>query len=319
MDIIELLKSAFLGLVEGITEWLPISSTGHMILVDEFIKLNVTEEFWNMFLVVIQLGAILAVCVLFLRDLCPFGFGKDEAERKQTWSLWGKIILGCIPAAAIGLPLDDFMEEHLYSATVVAAALIVYGIAFIVIETWRAKNLQERVTAPGVVPSGRPAGAHFAAPAAVAVEDEPADGGDFGSITRLEDLSWKTAFGIGCFQVLSLIPGTSRSGSTIIGGLLLGCTRTVASKFTFFLAIPVMFGASLLKIVKFLLKGGAMGANEWAIMGVGCLVAFIVSILAIKWLMGFVRRHDFKAFGVYRIVLGVLVLAYFLVIAPMLG
>ena len=320
MDIIELLKSAFLGLVEGITEWLPISSTGHMILVDEFIKLNVTEEFWNMFLVVIQLGAILAVCVLFLRDLCPFGFGKDKIERKQTWSLWGKIILGCIPAAAIGLPLDDFMEEHLYSATVVAAALIVYGIAFIVIENWRARSLRERVVAVGAASNGRPAGAHFAAPAAVAA-DEPtsSDGGDFGSITRLEGLSWKTALGIGCFQVLSLIPGTSRSGSTIIGGLLLGCTRTVASKFTFFLAIPVMFGASLLKIVKFLLKGGAMGANEWAIMGVGCLVAFVVSILAIKWLMGFVRRHDFKAFGVYRIILGVLVLAYFLVIAPALA
>ena len=316
MDIIELLKAAFLGLVEGITEWLPISSTGHMILVDEFIKLNVSEEFWNMFLVVIQLGAILAVCVLFLRDLLPFGFGKDRQERKQTWSLWGKIVLGCIPAAAIGLPLDDFMEEHLYSATVVAAALIVYGIAFIVIETWRARSVRERVMAGGVVPGGRPAGAHFATPSAAA---EPTDGGDFGSITRLEDLSWKTALGIGCFQVLSLIPGTSRSGSTIIGGLLLGCTRTVASKFTFFLAIPVMFGASLLKIVKFLLKGGAMGANEWAIMGVGCLVAFVVSILAIKWLMGFVRRHDFKAFGVYRIVLGVLVLAYFLVVAPVLG
>ena len=311
MDIIELLKSAFLGLVEGITEWLPISSTGHMILMDEFIKLNVSEEFWNMFLVVIQLGAILAVCVLFLRDLCPFGFGKDKVERKQTWSLWGKIALGCIPAAAIGLPLDDFMEEHLYSATVVAAALIVYGIAFIVIETWRAKKLRARVMADGAVPGGRPAGSHFAAPAAAA---EVTDDSDFGSITRLEDLSWKTALGIGCFQVLSLIPGTSRSGSTIIGGLLLGCTRTVASKFTFFLAIPVMFGASLLKIVKFLLKGGAMGANEWAIMGVGCLVAFVVSILAIKWLMGFVRRHDFKAFGIYRIILGVLVLAYFLLI-----
>ena len=321
MDVIELLKSAFLGLVEGITEWLPISSTGHMILVDEFVKLNVTEEFWNMFLVVIQLGAILAVCVLFLRDLLPFGFGKDKQERRQTWSLWGKIILGCIPAAAIGLPLDDFMEEHLYSAPVVAAALIVYGIAFIVIENWRARKLRGRVAAGDVVPGGRPAGAHFAVPAAAADADgdEPTDGGDFGSITSLEDLSWKTALGIGCFQVLSLIPGTSRSGSTIIGGLLLGTTRSVAARFTFFLAIPVMFGASLLKIVKFLLKGGAMGANEWAIMGVGCLVAFVVSILAIKWLMGFVKRHDFKAFGVYRIVLGVAVLAYFLAIAPALA
>ena len=316
MDIIELLKSAFLGLVEGITEWLPISSTGHMILVDEFIKLNVTEEFWNMFLVVIQLGAILAVCVLFLRDLLPFGFGKDRQERRATWSLWGKIIVGCLPAAIIGIPLDDFMEEHLYSSTVVATALIVYGIAFILIENWRAKKLAARIAAEGVAPGSRPSGAHFAAPAAAV---EPAEGGDFGSITSLDDLSYKTALGIGCFQVLSLIPGTSRSGSTIIGGLLLGTTRSVAAKFTFFLAIPVMFGASLLKLVKFFLKGGVFDAGGLAILGVGCAVAFIVSLLAIKWLMGFVRRHDFKVFGIYRIVLGIIVLVYFFGIAPALG
>lgn len=316
MDIIELLKSAFLGLVEGITEWLPISSTGHMILVDEFVKLNVSEEFWNMFLVVIQLGAILAVCVLFLRDLLPFGFGKTREERSDTLKLWGKIILGCIPAAVIGIPLDNFMEEHFYNATVVAAALIVYGVAFIVIESWRARSLAARVAADGVVPGSRPAGAHFAQPAAAV---EPTEDGDFGAITTLEDLSWKTALGIGLFQVLSLIPGTSRSGSTIIGGLLLGCTRSVASKFTFFLAIPVMFGASALKLVKYVvLDGGTFGTNEIAIMVVGCAVAFVVSLVAIKWLMGFVRRHDFKAFGVYRIVLGVVVLAYFLPLAPML-
>lgn len=316
MDIIELLKSAFLGLVEGITEWLPISSTGHMVLVDEFVKLNVSEEFWNMFLVVIQLGAILAVCVLFLRDLLPFGFGKTREERSDTLKLWGKIILGCIPAAVIGIPLDNFMEEHFYNATVVAAALIVYGVAFIVIESWRARSLAARVAAEGVMPGSRPAGAHFAQPAAAA---EPTEDGDFGAITTLEDLSWKTALGIGLFQVLSLIPGTSRSGSTIIGGLLLGCTRSVASKFTFFLAIPVMFGASALKLVKYVvLDGGTFGTNEIAIMVVGCAVAFVVSLVAIKWLMGFVRRHDFKAFGVYRIVLGVVVLAYFLLLAPML-
>ena len=317
VDIIELLKSAFLGLVEGITEWLPISSTGHMILVDEFVKLNVSEEFWNMFLVVIQLGAILAVCVLFLRDLLPFGFGKDCEERRQTWGLWGKIVLGCIPAAAIGIPLDDFMEEHLYNAWVVAAALVVYGIAFIVIESWRARKMRAHMEVEGTVPGARPAGAHFAAPAAAA--DDPAEGGDFGSITSLEDLSWKTALGIGCFQVLSLIPGTSRSGSTIIGGLLLGTTRSVAARFTFFLAIPVMFGASALKLVKFFLKGGSFGMSEAAILGVGCAVAFVVSLVAIKWLMGFVKRHDFKAFGVYRIVLGVLVLAYFLALKPLFG
>lgn len=304
MDVIELLKAGLFGLVEGITEWLPISSTGHMILLDEFVALDVSENFWNMFLVVIQLGAILAVCVLFLRDLLPFGFGKDAQERRSTWNLWGKIVLGCIPAAAIGIPLDDFMEEHLYNAWVVAAALVVYGVAFIVIESWRAKKL-----AVATASTARPAGAHFAAPAALV---QPADTSDFGVISTLDDLSWKTALGIGCFQVLSLVPGTSRSGSTIIGGLLLGCTRSVAAKFTFFLAIPVMFGASFLKLLKFFLKGGAFGAGELAILGVGCAVAFVVSLVAIKWLMGFVRRHDFKPFGVYRIVLGIAVLAYFL-------
>lgn len=324
MDIIELLKAAFLGLVEGITEWLPISSTGHMILVDEFIKLNVTEEFWNMFLVVIQLGAILAVCLLFFHELNPFSPKKGKDGRRATWSLWGKIVLGCIPAAVIGIPLDDFMEEHLYSSVVVAAALIVYGIAFIVIESWRARRRSE-LSAAGALPGSRPAGAHFAvspvaSSAAGGAAGSAYDGdSDFGAIASLDELSWKTALGIGCFQVLSLIPGTSRSGSTIIGGLLLGCTRSVASKFTFFLAIPVMFGASALKLVKYFIKGGTFGTNEIAILGVGCVVAFVVSLIAIKWLMGFVRRHDFKCFGVYRIILGIVVLAYFFVLEPMLG
>ena len=312
LDIIELLKSAFMGLVEGITEWLPISSTGHMILVDEFVKMNVSETFWNMFLVVIQLGAILAVCVLFFHELNPFSPSKGKDGRRATWTLWGKIVLGCIPAAVIGLPLNDWMEEHFYNAPVVAFALIVYGVLFIVIENRRATQ-----RAQAVVAEARPNGAHFATAATVAADDD--EDTDFGTITTLEDLSWKTAVGIGAFQVLSLVPGTSRSGSTIIGGLLLGCTRAVASKFTFFLAIPVMFGASALKLVKYFLKGGAFGANELAILGVGCVVAFAVSLVAIKWLMGFVRRHDFKCFGWYRIVLGVIVLAYFLVIAPTLG
>ena len=316
MDIIELLKSAFLGIVEGITEWLPISSTGHLILVDEFVKLNVTEEFWNMFQVVIQLGAILAVCVLFFHELNPFSPSKGAEGRRSTWTLWGKIVLGCIPAAVIGIPLDDFMEAHLYNSTVVALALIVYGIAFIVIESWRAARRRKMIES-GELVVGRPAGSHFAAPAAPA---DDADDTDFGRITTLDNLTWKTAFGIGCFQVLSLIPGTSRSGSTIIGGLLLGCTRTVASKFTFFLAVPVMFGASALKLAKYLLvDGGTFGIGELAIMGVGCLTAFVVSLIAIRWLMGFVRRHDFKGFGVYRIVLGILVLVYFFGIAPALG
>lgn len=315
MDILDLIKSAFLGLVEGITEWLPISSTGHMILVEEFVKMNVSEEFWNMFLVVIQLGAILSVVVLYFHDLNPFSPSKGAEGRRATWTLWGKIILGCIPAAVIGLPLNDFMDEHFYNGYVVAVALVVYGIAFIIIENWRAHKRSER--ALEVRMQAPKHGRHFAGAAPVA---QPADdAADFGRIARIEDISWKTAFGIGCFQVLSLVPGTSRSGSTIIGGLLLGTTRSVAAKFTFYLAIPVMFGASLLKVVKFLLGGAAMGANEWGIMIVGLVVAFVTSLLAIRWLTGFVRRHDFKVFGWYRIVLGVLVLAFFLSIGPALG
>ena len=248
---------------------------------------------------------------------------QGQGGSRDTWWLWGKIVLGCIPAAAIGLPLNDWMEEHFYNAPVVALALIVYGVLFIVIENWRANKRDQAALAGSfgsraVVAGGRPAGAHFATPAAAAASDDD-DNLDFGSITTLEDLSWKTALGIGCFQVLSLIPGTSRSGSTIIGGLLLGCTRSVASKFTFFLAIPVMFGASALKLVKYFIKGGTFGTNEIAILGVGCVVAFVVSLIAIKWLMGFVRRHDFKCFGVYRIILGIVVLAYFFVLEPMLG
>ena len=308
MNIIDLIKSAFLGLVEGITEWLPISSTGHMILVDEFVKMDVSAEFWNMFLVVIQLGAILSVCVLYFHQLNPFSPSKGREGRRATWNLWGKIVLGCIPAAAIGIPLSDFMDEHFYNSYVVAGALIVYGIAFIAIEDWRARKRSELAVE-------RPRGAHFAPTAAGRAEQDA----DFGAISSIEDISYKTAFGIGCFQVLSLVPGTSRSGSTIIGGLLLGCTRAVAAEFTFYLAIPVMFGASLLKVVKFLLKGAAMGVNEWGIMAVGLVVAFVVSLLAIRWLTGFVRRHDFKVFGWYRIVLGIVVLAYFLVVAPALG
>lgn len=308
MDILTLLSSAFLGLVEGITEWLPISSTGHMILVEQFVRLDVSAEFWKMFLVVIQLGAILSVCVLYFHELNPFSPAKGAAGRRATWGLWGKIVLGCLPAAAIGVPLNDFLDEHFYNVWVVATALIVYGIAFIVIENWRARKLAERG-------GSRPRGAHFAA------SDQDlavggSDGSDFGSITSIEDVTWRTALGIGCFQVLSLVPGTSRSGSTIIGGLLLGTTRSVAAQFTFYLAIPVMFGASLLKVAKFLSSGAAMGATEWGVMLVGFAVAFVVSLLSIRWLTGFVRKHDFKVFGWYRIVLGIIVLAYFLVVTP---
>lgn len=295
MDILELLKVIILGIVEGITEWLPISSTGHMILVDEFIKLNMSKEFKEFFLVAIQLGAILAVVVLYWGKLWPFYIrelprktrlalkkqptpvrvGLTFVERfcdKEKWILWFKILVACLPTIIIALPFNDIIEEKFNNYVVVAIALIVYGVLFIFIENY---NKRRRPTC-----------------------------------TSLESMSFKTALLIGMFQVLSVIPGTSRSGSTIIGGILVGTSRTVAAEFTFFLAIPVMFGASLLKLVKF---GFAFTASEVIILVVGILVAFVVSILAIKFLVGYIKKHDFKAFGWYRIVLGVLVLLYFLV------
>lgn len=294
MDFIELLKVIFLGIVEGITEWLPISSTGHMILVDEFLKLNVTEEFKNLFFVVIQLGAILAVVVIYWNKLWPFYVRpiskKTQAalnrhttvskgiltfvERfcdKEKWILWFKIVVACIPTIIVGLPFNDIIEEKFNNYIVVAIMLIVYGILFIVIENYNRRR--------------RP------------------------SCTNLQDLSFKTAFIIGLFQVLSVVPGTSRSGSTIIGGILAGTSRTVAAEFTFFLGIPVMFGASLLKLLKF---GFSFTGAELIILVVGMVVAFVVSIIAIKFLMGYIKKHDFKAFGWYRIVLGILVLGYFI-------
>ena len=294
MDILELIKVIVLGIVEGITEWLPISSTGHMILVDEFIHLNVSPEFKEFFLVVIQLGAILAVVVLYWNKLWPFYIREipKKTQRalnqqpaaarwiltfvekfcdKEKWILWFKILVACIPTIVIALPFNDFIEEKFNNYVVVSIALIVYGVLFVFIENYNKKR--------------RP------------------------TCTSLEDLSFKTAFLIGIFQVLSVIPGTSRSGSTIIGGILVGTSRTVAAEFTFFLAIPVMFGASLLKLIKF---GFAFSASEVVILIVGVVVAFVVSILAIKFLVGYIKKHDFKAFGWYRIVLGVLVLGYFI-------
>ncbi|MDD6693376.1 MAG: undecaprenyl-diphosphate phosphatase [Olsenella sp.] len=306
MNLVELLKAALFGLVEGITEWLPVSSTGHMLLLGQFMKLDVTEQFWNMFLVVIQLGAILAVLVLFFHELNPFSRAKTPEERRGTWTLWGKIVLACVPAAVVGLPLDDWMTEHLEGPFVVAAALVAYGVAFIVIERVRAGR------ARALTSSG---GAHFALPevaegaSATVLADEEAP------VQEISELGWGRALGIGLFQVLSLVPGTSRSGSTIIGGLLLGCSRTVASEFTFYLAIPVMFGASALKLVKYLLAGGVPTATEGMTLLVGCVVAFLVSIAAIRFLMGFVRKHSFESFGWYRIVLGALVVAYFALLA----
>lgn len=276
MNIVEWLKVVLLGIVEGITEWLPISSTGHMILVDEFVHLKVSPEFMNMFLVVIQLGAILAVVVLYFTKLWPFRNRKNAGTALERYVdmdkmvLWFKILVACVPAIVVGLPLNDFFEEKLYNYVVVALMLVIYGVLFIVIENYNKHRKPQ--------------------------------------INSLEDITFKTAFLIGLFQVLSLIPGTSRSGSTIIGGILVGTSRTIAAEFTFFLAIPVMFGASLLKLVKF---GFNFTGTEMAILLVGMAVAFVVSVLAIKFLMSYIKKHDFKVFGWYRIVLGVLVLGYF--------
>lgn len=294
MDFIEWLKIIFLGIVEGITEWLPISSTGHLILVDEFLKINQSKEFMQMFNVVIQLGAILAVVVLYFSKLWPFHTKKNAPEKPVfknpsdnqalAWCqnfmtnyfhmdkiiLWLKIVVSCLPAMIIGLPLDDWMEEHLHNYVVVALMLIFYGILFIVIENSN-KNRKP-------------------------------------SIGRLKDITFKDAVIIGLFQVLSLIPGTSRSGATIIGGILIGTSRELAAEYTFFLAIPVMFGASLIKLLKF---GLSFTAIEAAVLILGMAVAFVVSILAIKFLMGYIKKHDFKVFGWYRIVLGILVFLVF--------
>lgn len=272
MAVIEIVKAFVLGIIEGLTEWLPISSTGHMILADEFIKLNVTPAFKEMFLVVIQLGAILAVVVLYWNKLFPVTFKNGVKVQKDTLSMWGKIIVSCIPAAIVGILWDHKLNELFYNYQTVAVMLILFGILFIVIE-----NINK---------GKRP------------------------KVTAISQITYQTALMIGLFQLIAAVfPGTSRSGATIVGALLIGVSRTVATEFTFFLAIPVMFGASLLKLVKF---GFAFSSTELAILLVGMVTAFLVSILAIKFLMGYIKKHDFKAFGYYRIVLGVVVLLYFL-------
>ena len=273
MFFIEILKAIFLGIVEGITEWLPISSTGHMILVDEFIKLDVSKEFLDMFMVVIQLGAILAVLVLYFHKLNPFSRKKTLVERKQTWSLWLKVIIACLPAAVIGLIFDDKINELFFNAWTIAITLIVYGVLFIIVEIFNRKRKPK--------------------------------------IRELSQLPYTMAFLIGVFQLLALIPGTSRSGVTIITALLLGASRFVAAEFTFFLAIPVMLGASALKLVKF---GFSYTGLEIAILIAGVLTAFLVSVLAIKFLMKYIKKHDFKIFGVYRILLGLAVIIYFSIV-----
>ena len=273
MKLLEFLKVIFLGIIEGITEWLPISSTGHMLLVDEFLQLNASDEFKEMFFVVIQLGAILAVVLLFWKKMWPFRLGENKRTvvvRKKVFSVWFKVIVACIPGAIVTLLFDDFIEAHLHTPFVIAAALIVYGVAFIVVE----KRNQTR---------------------------KP-------SIRKLSEIDYKTALLIGLFQVLSIIPGTSRSGATIIGALIIGVSRTAGAEFTFFLAVPVMFGLSFIKLLKF---GLAFTGTELAILLVGSVSAFLVSLLVIKFLMNYIKKHDFTVFGWYRIALGIVVMLYF--------
>jgi len=272
--LIELLKAVLFGIVEGITEWLPISSTGHLILLNEFINLNVSEEFKSMFDVVIQLGAILAVIVLFFHKLNPFAPSKSREEKKQTWDLWFKVVAAIIPSGVVGVLFDDWMDAHLHNGIVVSIALIVYGIAFILVER---KNT----------------GKHLR------------------TIEDVHDIPYKTALMIGLFQCLSLVPGTSRSGSTILGAIMIGVGRSAGAEFSFFMAIPTMLGASAIKGLKFLLSGVSATGTEIGVLVVGCIVSFIVSLLVIKGLMEYVRKHSFSAFGVYRIVLGIVVLGYF--------
>ena len=272
----DLLKAVLFGIVEGITEWLPISSTGHMILLNEFVHLNVSQEFWDMFLVVIQLGAILAVVVLFWNKIWPFDFSRRAKSviKKDIFSMWFKIVAACIPAAVVGLLFDEILEKYLYTPVVVAIMLILFGIGFIFIENGNRRKKAR--------------------------------------VRHLADLSYKDALIIGMFQLIAAIfPGTSRSGATILGGLMIGVSRTVSAEFTFFLAIPVMLGASLLKVLKF---GFAFTGAEAAILLTGMVVAFVVSMIVIRFLMGYIKKHDFKVFGWYRIVLGVLVLFYFFVL-----
>lgn len=273
--LINIFKAIILGIVEGITEWLPISSTGHLILVDEFIKMDVSPAFTEMFNVVIQLGAILAVVVLYFDKLNPFSGKKNQVEKSETWTLWSKVVVACIPAAVLGLLLDDFLDAHFHKFLPVAIMLIVYGIAFIVVER------HNKTKTP--------------------------------KCTSLNDFTYKAALIVGFFQVLSLIPGTSRSGATILGAILIGSSRFVATEFSFFLGIPVMFGASGLKIVKFLMNGNSFDFAQITILLVGMATAFVVSIVAIKFLLDYIKRNDFTVFGWYRIILGVILIGYWLI------
>ena len=275
MFFLEILKAILFGIVEGITEWLPVSSTGHMILLDEFVKLKVSPEFYEMFQVVIQLGAIAAVILLFFHKLNPFSTKKDAIQKNNTWQLWFKVIVAVLPSAVIGLLLDDWMDEHLYNYVVVAITLILYGVAFMYVE----KRNEGKAL----------------------------------KVQTVYDIDYRTALLIGAFQCLSLIPGTSRSGSTILGAILLGVGRSAGAEFSFFLAIPTMLGASALKLLKFMLSGVSVTFTEVSVLIVGCIVSFVVSLLVIRGLMEYVRKRSFRVFGIYRIALGALVLVYFVI------
>lgn len=275
--ILEILKAVFFGIVEGITEWLPVSSTGHLILLDKFIHLNVSEAFYEMFQVVIQLGAILAVIVLFFHKLNPFSPSKDRVQKEATWTLWFKVVVAVLPSAVVGILLDDWMDEHLYNYIVVSVMLIVYGVAFLVVEKWNA-NRKNR-------------------------------------IESVDKIDYKTALLMGAFQCLSLVPGTSRSGATILGAIILGIARPAGAEFSFFMAIPTMLGASALKLLKYFMEGVQTSTTEITVLIVGCVVSFAVSLLVIRGLMEYVSKHSFRIFGVYRIILGVVVLGYFAVTA----
>ena len=271
--LVEILKAILFGIVEGVTEWLPVSSTGHLILLNEFLRIDVSKSFWEMFEVVIQLGAILAVLVLFFDRLSPFGNSKTATQKINTLKLWLKVFIGVLPSAIVGVLLDDFLDEHFYNYVIVAMSLVVYGIAFICIEI----NKNKAITC-----------------------------------TNVEQISYCQALFVGVFQILALIPGTSRSGSTMLGGMILGLSRTTAAEFSFFMAIPTMVGASILKVLKFLLSGAGLTSYELLLLVVGAGVAFFVSLVCIKYLMEYVKRHTLSAFGIYRIILGALVIAYFL-------
>ena len=272
MNIVELLKAIVFGILEGITEWLPISSTGHMILLEDLLPLKVSAEFMEMFRVVIQLGAILAVCILFFHKLNPFSSRKNNRQKRQTWRLWGKVLVGCIPAGVLGVLFNDWFDAHFYNSHVVAATLIIYGVLFILLERRNRKR--------------------------------------YFTVEKFSQLTYQDALIIGAFQVLSLVPGTSRSGATILGAMLIGVSRPIAAEYSLFMSIPVMFGASFLKLIKF---GFHYTGMEVVVLLVGMITAFLVSVFAIRFLMSYIRKKDFTAFGIYRIILGILVLLYFMI------